>query len=255
MKVAGLEQDQGEWIYDLRDRPAVIIHVPRESSEEELVGFERELRSLAGAVADRDGDASRPAPPQVGRYQIGSAAEWTYTFAIVWEAAQYTPDIAAEIVDWAMRFEFLFIRLKPGSSEPVPEGSTEKDKPLSLRPTELAVTQPAIVSLALSHYHSKYGRVESVDVSWFMRGSQYIDSVSQPSGRETYTVDIHDETSHYVYVVTGKAEPLEHFLLSAGRLHPLEEPIWLGREPSNRFNVSASGFHAGRGRRESHQNL
>lgn len=256
--MAGSEEKQGEWIYDLRDRPAIIIHVPRESSEKELMDFERELRWLAAKVAERDGDASRLSPPQVGRYQIGSAAEWTHTFVIAWEVVQHAPAIAAEIadiVDWAMRFDFIFGYFKPVLHGPVPEDSREGTKSFSIQPTELAVTQPAIVRLALSHYQSKYGRVENVDVSWFMRSTRYIDSLCQPSGRESYTVDIHDDTSHYVYVVTGEAEPLEHFLLSAGRLHPLEEPIWLRREPNDAFNVSASGFHPGVSRRESHSDL
>lgn len=240
--MAGLDEKHDRWIYDLSDRPALIIQMPRESSEGELARFEEELHVLAAEAQGQDVGDSSNAPAQVGRYQIGPAAEWTYTFAIAWDAVQQAPDLFAQAVDWAMRFEFLFGRLNSTSPDSLPDAASNGSSPPSTRPTELTVTPPVVVSLVLSHFQATYGALDSLKLSWFVRGPRYGSGLSQPSGNELYTIDVHDDSSHYVYVVTGSAVPMEHFLLSCGRLHPLEEPQWLGREPSDTFEILESAF-------------
>ncbi len=242
--MAGIEEKQGDWIFDLRDRPALIIRVPREASEAQLNRFEQELRNLAAAVARHDHDDSPRATPQVGRYQIGSAAEWTNTFAIAWDAVQQAPDLLAQAVDWAERFEFLVGKLKPTSPDAVPDEESSGNTPLSIRPEEVGITPQGIVPLVLSHFLVTYGPSDELKLSWFVRGPRYGVDLSQPSGNELYTLDIHDDSSHYIYIVTGSAIPVEHFLLSSGRPHPLEEPQWLGQEPSDTFLVHKSAFHS-----------
>lgn len=240
--MAGLKEKRDDWIYDLSDRPAFIIQIPREASEEELVRFEAELRILVVEMARRGGGESPEASPQIGRYQIGPAAEWTYTFAIAWDAVQQAPDLFAQVVDWAMRFEFLFGRLKPTSPETLPDEPSDGSKPLSIRPTGLTVTPQVVISLVLAHFRATYGTLDGLKLSWFVRGPRYGADLSQPSGSELYTIDVHDDSSHYINTVTGPAIPVEHFLLSSGRLHPLEEPKGLGHEPSDTFEVLESGF-------------
>lgn len=242
--MAGLEEKQGDWIFDLRDRPAVIIQVSREASGEQLDRFEQELRNLSAAVARHDHDDSPHATPQVGRYQIGSAAEWTYTFAIAWDAVQQAPDLLAQAVDWTERIEFLIGKLKPTSPDAVSDEESNGNTPLSIRPEEVGITPQGIIPLVVSHFLATYGPSERLKLSWFVRGPGYGVNLSQPSGSELYTLDVHDDSSHYIYIVTGSAIPVEHFLLSSGRLHPLEEPQWLGQEPSDTFRVQESAFHS-----------
>lgn len=162
---------------------------------------------------------------RIQTYQIGSAAEWSRTMAVVIEYAGPTVSFLAGLVTVAPYVLKVMKTLRDhNNTQMAGKSGNEGDQPLNAPPPALGL--PMAIGLAGLHYQATYGPLEGVSVNWFARATDHLGSIEHPSGRETYVIKVENNHENFIYHITGEGRCTEHFYLAGHRLISLDIPNW-----------------------------
>lgn len=220
---------------DLDRRPAVIVPVPRDPTKPTLDysaadTYMQHLQELVDTVV-ADQKYLPPSTVHIGRYQIGSAAEWSGTVAVLLDYAPEALSIGADLIAYAQLALAIAMKIRESRSHAtVDDQPTDADPQVVKRPPSLNL--PALLGLATEHYGRHYGSIDNVDVRWHARVPNVLGaSVGHPVGNETYTFDVNTSMASYVYIVAAEGQALDHFYAVKDRIVPLQLPNWLDLDP------------------------
>lgn len=166
----------------------------------------------------------------IQNYQIGSAAEWSRTLAIVVEHAGPTASFLASLVTIAPFALRLVKKFRNQNDIELAEHPEDEDS-LPPRASPPRIGLPLVIGLAGMHYMQTYGSLDDVSINWFTRATDRLGSIGHPSGRETYVIKFTRGNENIVYHVTSEGRCTEHYYLAGGRMLALEIPNWLDEDP------------------------
>jgi hypothetical protein len=113
------------------------------------------------------------------------------------------------------------------------------------RPTYLYTTVRGIETMCLYHAYHTYYKPDNhpkIELQATTRDT-WNGSVVHPTPGVQYTIGIRIGQSHYLYIVTADARPVEHFMIRDGAVEGLELPDWFGerkdRDPYSPTEVPA----------------
>jgi hypothetical protein len=221
----------GEWpeFAEYFDRvPAVFVSVPSQHRDIHPDDFANQIRPIVEETFGVDPEVALTA--QVQKYQIGSAAEWSRTLAIVIEQAIPTASFLASVVTIAPVVQRLLRRLRDHNTIEMADFIQDESGLIpSAVPPKIGL--PMAIGLAGAHYQATYSALQGVSINWFARATDHMSSVEHPSGRETYIIKLEKDHENFIYHISGEGRCTEHFYLAGHRLIPLNIPNWLDEVP------------------------
>ncbi len=219
--------------------PAVIVCVPPWHWHIDPVDYANLIKPLIDETVAESTDGHE-LHARVQNYQIGSAAEWSRTLAIVIEHAGPTTSFLASVVTIAPFALRLMKKLRIQNDLQTAEPSeNESDVPPKAPPPSIGL--PMVIGMASLHYRATYGPLEGVSINWFVRATDHLGSVEHPSGTETYILRLARDGENFIYHVTGEGRCTEHYYSAGGRMLALEIPNWLDEDPYHHPRQLATG--------------
>jgi hypothetical protein len=219
--------------------PAVLVQVPSwqwNTQPDEYAGqMDPIIREVLGDATDEIDLRHR-----VQIYQIGSAAEWSRTLAIVIEHAEPALSYISSLITIAPYALKLAKRVRDQNQS---ELSSKPDDAAGLPPKSPAPTfgLPILIGLAARHYQATHSSLGEVGIRWFVRSTDRLGSIGHPTGTETYTVTFNRGEETVIYCITAEGRCTEHLYVMKDRVISLEVPNWLDDQPWDQLKLLASG--------------
>lgn len=213
---------------DLEQQIAFIAGYPRNIpsiSIEEFVGVL--YSATESAIASVDG--GREVDFTIEKYQIGSAAEWTQTFAVIVNAFPAIVSQGADLITWALAMREAVVTIRGY----LRERELASGRNPNVKTPEPVVNMPFVVGMCLSHFQETVGDLDRISMSRHLRTSKgYLSSAEHPAGYETYTIGIRKGTANYIFVVLSNGRCVEHFVIESSKIKLLSLPDWLREQPA-----------------------
>lgn len=218
--------------------PAIVFTVPSWNREIRPEEFGKHLQNIVEGVAQTSALSSK-VQYRVQYHQIGSAAEWSRTVAIVLEVSApivgYLSGLAT-IAQFAL--EIIQVFREKEKRESFDQASEDGVVPDFHHP---GIGLQVALGIAASHYRGNYGELKRVEAFWHVRTNDRPDAVAFPWGSEIYTITLLQEDERFVYTIRGDGECIEHLMVSGHRVLPLDLPNFLGVESWEHLRCSESG--------------